>query len=155
MRWHPAVRFKRGVHMENMEIVFDNQPGEKEIAFLERQLLDFNCSTVQGYSYEHFIIKGVDSPDSIIAGIHGQIGGGWLCIASLWVGEDYRGKGIGKRLLFLAEKEASERNCRGAYLYTYSFQSPRFYEKQGYRIFGELEHFSGGHTKYFMKKRLG
>ena len=135
-----------------MKIIFESKPGEKEIAFLEQKLYNFNCSQVDNYSYENFIIKGINNSDSIIAGIHGQIGGGWLYIASLWIDENHRGKGIGKKLLFLAEKAASERNCYGAYLYTYSFQSPRFYERFGYSIFGKLENFCGESTKYYMKK---
>lgn len=137
-----------------MEIKFEEQPSEKEIAFLEQQLLNLNCSKVDGYSYENFIIKGIDSTDETIAGIHGQIGGGWLYIAGLWVAENHRGNGIGQKFLFQAEKVASGKKCHGAYLYTYSFQSPQFYEKLGYRIFGELEKFSGEHTKYFMKKKI-
>jgi hypothetical protein len=46
-----------------------------------------------------------------------------------WKNENHRVKVIGQKLLFLAEKAASERNCHAAYLYTYSFQRPEFYEK--------------------------
>jgi GNAT superfamily N-acetyltransferase len=137
-----------------MVIVFESKPSEKEIAFLEQQLFRFNCSKVDHYSYENFIFKAISGVDSIIAGIHGQIGSGWLYIASLWVDENHRGNGIGQKLLDVAEKAAVERSCHGAYLYTYSFQSPQFYQKFGYRIFGKLENFCGEHTKYFLKKNL-
>ena len=137
-----------------MEIVFESRPSQKEIAFLEQKLFHFNCSKVDHYSYDNFIIRATNGFDPMIAGIHGQIGGGWLYIASLWVAEDHRAQGIGKNLLSLAEKTAFERDCHGAYLYTYSFQSPRFYEKSGYRVFGKLEKFCGEQTKYFMKKKL-
>lgn len=137
-----------------MEIVFEFQPSEKDFSFLEQKVFNFNCLKVDNYSYDKLIIKAIDKADCIIAGIHAQIGGGWLYIANLWVDEKHRGKGIGKKLLGLAEKAASEKRCHGIYLYTYSFQNPRFYEKLGYRIFGKLEKFCGEHTKYFMKKIL-
>lgn len=140
--------------MRKMEFILESKPSQKEIAFLEQKLFNFNCSKVDHYSYDDFIIKANDSVGSMIAGIHGQIGSGWLYVASLWVAETHRGQGIGENLLRLAEKKASEKNCHGAYLYTYSFQSPQFYEKYGYRIFGKLEKFCGEHTKYFMKKKL-
>ena len=117
-------------------------------------MINFNCLKVDNYSYENFIIKAISDSNSIIAGIHGQIGCDWLYIASLWVDENHRGEGVGKKLLGLAEKIASEKKCHGIYLYTYSFQSPRFYEKLGFSIFGKLENFCGEHTKYFMKKSL-
>ena len=40
------------------------------------------------------------------------------------------------------------------YLSTYSFEAPRFYEKLGYEIFGRLEDFPPGHTKFYMRKSL-
>ena len=138
---------------EKVEITFEYEPSERDFSFLEQKLFDFNCSKVDRYSYENLTIKAIMA-DSIIGGIQVQIGGGWLYIASLWVDENHRGKGIGKRLLNLAEKTASEKGCHGVYLYTYSFQSPRFYEKSGYSIFGQLEEFCGTHAKYFMKKSL-
>lgn len=137
-----------------MKIVFEENQNVKELDFFEKKLFSFNCSKVENYSYENFIFKATTESNMIIAGIHGQIGGNWLYIASLWVDENYRGKGIGKKLLFLAEKTAFERNCHGAYLYTYSFQGPKFYEKFGYITMGKLENFSGDHTKFFMKKTL-
>lgn len=135
-----------------MDIVSEFKPCEKEINFLEQEVFNFNCSKVENYAYENFVIKALSDSKSLSAGIHGQIGGGWLCIQSLWVIENQRGQGIGKKLLFLAEETALKRNCYGSYLYTYSFQSPKFYEKYGYRVFGTLEDFCGNHTKYFLKK---
>ena len=137
---------------KKMKIIFDLKPSKKDISFLERQLFDFNCSKVENYSYESLIIKVISKADSIIAGIHAEIGGGWLYIVSLWVDENYRGMGFGKKLLDLAEKTGSEKKCNGVYLYTYSFQSPQFYKKLGYSILGTLENFCGEHTKFFMKK---
>ncbi|MCP4119101.1 MAG: GNAT family N-acetyltransferase [Desulfobacteraceae bacterium] len=137
-----------------MEIILESDPGMEEINFLEQQLLQFNCAQINNYSYENFIIKAIDDSNSITAGIHGQIGGGWLYIASLWVRGDLRGQGAGKKLLSLAEERGIEKKCGGVYLYTYSFQSPGFYEKSGYEVFGTLEDFCGNHSKLYMKKRL-
>ena len=137
-----------------MKIIQTSSSNDDEAAFFEAKLLAFNASQVDGYAYENILFKAVDKDDTVIAGIHGQIGGGWLYIVSLWVAADYRGEGLGQRLLRMAEKSAVAKNCQGAYLYTYSFQSPRFYERCGYRIFGQLENFFGPHAKYFMKKTL-
>ncbi len=137
-----------------MNIVFEPNPSIEELEFLEQQLMAFNCSKIDGYAYEDFMIKYIDDSDTIIAGLHGQVGGRWLYIAGLWVGDTYRGRGLGKKLLISAEQIAVEKECTGVYLYTYSFQNPGFYERLGYRVFGTLDGFCDDHAKYFMKKRL-
>ena len=136
-----------------MKIVRIPAPGANEAAFLEARLLAFNGRQVPGYAYENIVFNAVDD-DAVIAGIHGQIGGGWLYIVSLWVADDRRGQGLGRRLLQRAENTAAAKNCHSAYLYTYSFQNPQFYQRCGYRVFGKLENFGGSHIKFFMQKEL-
>lgn len=137
-----------------MKLITEFNPPINEIDFLEKKLLQHNCLEIKNYSYEHFIIKLVDDANSIIAGIHGQIGGDWLYIASLWIDERFRLQGLGKKLLAKAEKIAVKEKCFGVYLYTYSFQSPEFYKKYGYHIFGTLENFCHDNSKLYMKKKL-
>lgn len=48
-----------------------------------------------------------------------------------------------------------KRGCQYAYLDTFSFQAPEFYQKRGYVIFGELPNFPEGHHRFFLKKELG
>ena len=59
-----------------MKIILESNPSIEEIEFLEQKLLQFNCSKIDKYSYENFIIKAIDNSNSTTAGIHGQIGGG-------------------------------------------------------------------------------
>jgi len=92
----------------------------------------------------------------------GEIAGGviaathydWLYIDLMWVREDLRGLGYGHHLLTLAEEEGRRRGAKHAYLDTFSFQAPGFYQKHGYEIFGELEDFPPGHRRYYLKKAL-
>jgi ribosomal protein S18 acetylase RimI-like enzyme len=132
----------------------DFNPSTDDIDFLENKLLEHNCQQVDDYAYEHFIIKSVDDDGEMIAGLHGQLGGGWLYIAHLWIDAGHRGQKLGQTLLAQAEAIAVDRACVGIYLYTYSFQSPAFYEKQGYRVFGTIDPFFGGHAKLYMRKML-
>ena len=90
----------------------------------------------------------------IVGGVIGATYWNWLYINLMWVQEDLRGKGYGQQLLALAEDEAKKRGAKHAYLDTFSFQAPHFYQKFGYEEFGRLEDFPPGHTRYFMTKAL-
>jgi len=72
----------------------------------------------------------------------------------MWLQEEFRGLGYGRKLLSLAEDEARKRGAEYAYLDTFSFQAPDFYKKLGDEVFGELGDFPVGHQRYFLKKEL-
>ena len=75
-------------------------------------------------------------------------------VDGLWVAEDVRGRGLGRRLLFAAEAAAIKRGSRGAWLGTFDFQSRGFYERLGYTVFAALADFPDGHTHYHLWKSL-
>ena len=77
-----------------------------------------------------------------------------LYIDILWVEENYRNYGFGKRLLLDIEKTASEKGCYLVDLDTFDFQALGFYEKLGYEIFGKLDDSPKNHCRYFLKKYL-
>jgi N-acetylglutamate synthase and related acetyltransferases len=58
--------------------------------------------------------------------------GDTLEIAFLYVDEQYRGKGIGRKLLAHAEDLERQKGMKRNLLNAYSFQAPAFYEKPGY-----------------------
>ena len=52
----------------------------------------------------------------------------------------------------MAEREAEERGCSRAKLRTFGFQARGFYQKEGYRVVGELEDYPPGRSFYWMRK---
>lgn len=90
----------------------------------------------------------------IVGGVIGATYWNWLYINLMWVRADLRGQGYGRQLLTLAEDEARNRGATHAYLDTFSFQAPGFYQQFGYQEFGRLEDFPPGNTRYFLKKTL-
>ncbi len=93
------------------------------------------------------------APDGALSGgLYGATMWGWLMIDGLWVAEELRGRGLGRRLLLAAEAAAAERGCRGAWLGTFDFQSRGFYERLGYAVFAELADFPDGHSHYHLRK---
>jgi GNAT superfamily N-acetyltransferase len=92
---------------------------------------------------------------AIRGGISGGIWGGWLHIVALWVDEDLRRRGYGRRLVELAEAEARAAGARHAFLETHSFQAPALYRSLGYEVFGELPDYPPGGSQLFLRTELG
>ena len=99
-----------------------------------------------------YVVQGTD--DEVLGGVIGSTFWDWLYIDLMWIKEELRGQGYGRRLLKLAEEEARKRGAKNAYLDTFSFQAPGFYKKYGYQVFGELNNFPPGHQRYFLTKQL-
>jgi GNAT superfamily N-acetyltransferase len=95
-----------------------------------------------------------DEASALIARLIGRTVWGWLHISELWVAEAHRRAGHGGRLMAAAEAEAMQRGCHGAYLDSFDFQAVPFYQWCGYSVFGKLEGFPPGHTRYLLEKQL-
>jgi len=97
----------------------------------------------------------LQTPDqTIVGGVIGVIYWDWLCIDLMWIKDELRGQGYGRRLLTLVEDEARQRGAKHVQLDTFSFQAPDFYKHHGYEVFGELSDFPPGHQRYFLTKHL-
>ena len=65
-----------------------------------------------------------------------------------------RAPALGSRIIKMAEDEARRRGCTQAFVYTVTFQAPGFYERRGYRRFGEIACPPDGATRIFLSKPL-
>ena len=93
-----------------------------------------------------------DEHGRLLAGLVAETFGNWLEIEYLFVKEDLRGQGIGSQLLQQAESEAKKRNCRFAFVNTYQFQAPAFYQKHGYQeVFTLKDYPCTGQRHYYQK----
>ncbi|WP_010294619.1 GNAT family N-acetyltransferase [Clostridium senegalense] len=77
-----------------------------------------------------------------------------IYIEIMWIDKDYRGKGLGKKLISKAEKIAKENGCILSHTCSLSYQAPEFYQACGYEIFGKLDDYPNGIVQYFLKKKL-
>lgn len=99
-----------------------------------------------------FVLRGART--EIVGGLIGQLQWEWLRIDILAVSEQLRGQGWGRRLVEHAECLAIASGCGHAWVDTFSFQSPGFYQRLGYRVFGELPDYPTGQVRYFLAKAL-
>jgi len=135
---------------------------EHQIVYAEAPEWEVIGGGINDYNHAHagdenakrlcFVLKGPDQ--TVLGGVIGITYWEWLYIDLMWIPEEFRGRGYGHRLLTLAEEEARRRGAKHVYLDTFSFQAPGFYEKHGYRVFGELDDFPAGHQRYFLTKEL-
>ncbi|MDN0075644.1 GNAT family N-acetyltransferase [Crenobacter sp. SG2303] len=127
-------------------------PQAREV--IQSGLQAFNIEQIGPYSYQGFELYAHDDTGQVVGGMFGYSGMGWLYIDYLWLHATQRSAGLGTHLLALAEEEARSRGCIGLFLYTYNFQAPDFYQKQGYQLMGVLEDCPPGYQRLYLKKRL-
>jgi GNAT superfamily N-acetyltransferase len=98
------------------------------------------------------VLRGDDG--AVQGGLRAVTYYGWMFVEILFLPADQRGKGLGTRLMHMAEQEARSRGCVGIWLDTFSFQARPFYERLGYACFGRINDYPPGHSRFFMQKRL-
>lgn len=132
----------------NQELFLDWSPDLRDHATLLQRLAGANSARIgpSGYRNLAIILRDPDTGEAA-SGIWAGILYGWLFIELLYVAEPDRRRGLGSHLLKAVENAAREQGCVGAWLSTYAFQAPGFYEKNGYEPFGELEAPAGGSDK--------
>ncbi|MBE1161121.1 GNAT family N-acetyltransferase [Dyella acidiphila] len=90
----------------------------------------------------------------VVGGVTGRTSLGLLFLDVFYLPKEYRQAGLGSRILQLAENEGRRRGCCAAVLYTINFQAPGFYERHGWRRFGEIPCLPPGTSRIFMTKDL-
>lgn len=133
------------------QIIQSDQPDWKLIGGGINQ---FNLEQTGDAGMQHlcFVLRGPDQ--EALGGVIGEVYWGWLYVNLMWLKPEARGRGFGSQLLASIEDEARRRGAKNVYLDTFSFQAPEFYKKYGYRVFGQLENFPAGQTRYFLTKAL-
>ena len=138
------------------EINFEEKPSDEDLKILKKGLAAYGDPIFGPTSVTDVTYFLRDEDGIIVGGVHGNYGSfGWMYIDTLWVSEQLRGVGYGTRMMDIIEGVGIENGAANAYLNTFSFQAPEFYKKRGYTVFAELEDFPIGHSRIFMRKRLG
>lgn len=120
-------------------------------------LVEYNLSKTQEFKKKinkPIEIIARDEQNEIIGGLYGRSIWGTLEVKTFVVKPENRNKGIGRKLLIEAEKEAKNRNCKFISLDTFSFQAPEFYEKLGFEKIGTETDFPKGFEKYYYRKKI-
>jgi len=90
----------------------------------------------------------------VVGGVWGEDDYGWAFICYLVVPKSMQGRGLGTRLMTMAENIARDRGAVGMWLYTYEFQAKDFYQKIGFELFGSLDPGPGAIGQHFLRKKF-
>lgn len=137
-----------------MKFTLEDAAFSEDLQIIGQRLRQYNEAFAPAIDESHFAIILQDEKGRLCGGVIGKIGRGWLKIGTMWVDESVRRQGFGRQLMEMAEAEGIRLGCHSAYLNTFSFQAPEFYQKLGYVVFGTLDEFPSEHKRFFMRKSL-
>ncbi len=99
------------------------------------------------------VVKNPETGE-VLGGATGRTSLGLLFLNVFYLPKQLRSAGLGSQILQMFENEGRHRGCRAAVLYTISFQAPGFYERHGWRRFGEVACLPPGTSRIFLTKQL-
>ena len=130
----------------------EDKPSEADIDVLPEGLEVFNEQHWPGHQpWETLAVFLREADGRIVGGLHCETYAGWMFLRYFWLEEALRRLGLGAGIITAAEQRGRERGCHSAYVDTFSFQAPGFYEKQGYVEFARLPYPPKGHRIWLRK----
>lgn len=136
-----------------VSITLQDRADEAVRSAIAAPLVAYNESLAGPSRHRALVLALHDDTGSVVGGLWGATSYGWLYTQMLAVPAALRGSGMGTRLMQDAEAEAVRRGCTNAWVDT-QFGAVGFYERLGYRVFGELPSYPPGFTRSFLTKAL-
>lgn len=137
----------------DIQIDVQESPDAETVQQLVRRLVASNDLVAPPEHHKRLAVFATDNGE-LVGGASGYTHWDWLFVSHLWVDEARRHHGLGSTLMGEIEEAAARRGARAAHLDTYDFQALGFYQARGYRIFGQLDDYPPGHTRYFLTREL-
>lgn len=82
-----------------MKHIVNLSPSEEDILKIRRKLQEYNSAFFEIEDEPNFVISKIDENGELIVGIVCTIVGQWLEIDFLWVKDEYRGRGLGRKII--------------------------------------------------------
>lgn len=117
-------------------------------------LNEFNVAKGIGDSRPLAVVLTDPETQRVLGGAVGRSSLGTLFLDLFYLPEEFRGRGLGTKILKEFEDEGRRRGCRSAFVYTISLQAPYFYTRNGWRAFGRIPCDPPGASRIFMIKNL-
>ena len=141
-----------------MDILVTTSPTKEDLKTLSEGISSYNQDYLPdevGFEKDtKFAVIAKDDNGKVLGGIRANAYWNYCIIELLWLSKESRGLGLGSQLIKSAENFAKEKGFGYMRTETLSFQARPFYEKLGYKLFGELPNYPKGHTTYCLVKEL-
>jgi GNAT superfamily N-acetyltransferase len=121
---------------------------------------------IQSFNQEHlpddvvfepdtrFAVFARDDDGKVVGGIRANAFWNYCILELVWISKEARGDRVGSQLMAKVESHCCDLGFEYIRTETVSFQAKPFYEKLGFRVFGELADYPKGHTTYCLVKKL-
>lgn len=96
----------------------------------------------------------IDDTGDIYGGVEGIQFWGWGEVRAIWIADERRGEGLGRRLMTAFEAAIRERGAHHIVADVTDWQSPDFFKALGYQHTGQIEDRPPQHITYQMQKAL-
>src|SRR5437879_5818249 len=110
--------------MGKYTLMIEENPDDMDAQTVIDALYKYNIAQTKIDDVKRIAVFLRDNNNHVVGGILCWVYWEWLQIEFLWIRDDLRGMGYGKKLMFAAEKKALTMGCHHAYLETFSFQAP-------------------------------
>lgn len=124
---------------DGFSIALDTLPRPADIEIIRNGVQEGAAQAGWVDDFRRIVITARTPAGEVIGGLIGASHWCSLHVETLWVHEEWRGLGLGRRILAAAESQAPARACGVVYLETTSFQARPFYEKVGYTLTWEMD----------------
>lgn len=135
----------------SIAIKVEGSPDAATRQLIDHGLDEYNAARAGPDNAEDLWVIARDG-EVVMGGVKARTLYAWMFVDWLWVSKVVRGAGVGSLLMDKAEAVARQRGCVGAYVDTFSFQAPGFYQARGYEEFGRIDGFPVGHACIWLRK---
>lgn len=140
--------------MTDVRVELEERPRIEDARVVTQGLLEFNRAVIGDPDEVQLAVFARDDAGRVIGGLLGHLRWRWVYVAKLWLPDELRGRGVGRRVMEEVEAYARRKDCLGIYLDTFEYQALPFYEKLGYKQFGVLEGYPPGYRQFHLRKAL-
>jgi len=141
-----------------MNIEVTTSPDKKDLEIISKGIQSFNQLHIpDDVVFEpdtKFAAFAKDENGKVLGGVRATAFWNYCILELLWLSDDTRGQGVGNKLMDAAEHFAKEKGFQYMRTEPLSFQAKPFYEKRGYKVYGELVDCPKGHVTYCLVKDL-
>ena len=127
---------------------------EEQVDIIESKLDEYDKNYIH-YKLDGCIQIGIEEEGKLVAGLDACMTAfKILYVSTVFVDENYRGKGYGRVLISEMEERAKLLGANTIRLDTFDWQGKDFYEAIGYEMVGHYDNRDDGYSEYFFLKRI-